>query len=188
MTSRCAAPLSDRVLTDYWVGELPADEAEAAEEHLFACAICAGRLGSLVSLADAVAELARRGRVSGVISRAVLNRLQRDGVRVRLYSLSPGETVPCAAFPGDDVVVVSMRGDFEGAPAATLTIGTVPGGPVFGSREDVPLSAREGEVLWATPSEIVRRSPPGPLALTLRSADAEQRLLGEYRLDHSAAE
>jgi hypothetical protein len=43
-------------------------------------------------------------RVSAIISRSLLNRTQRDGVHIRFYSLLPAETVPCAVFPGDDLV------------------------------------------------------------------------------------
>ena len=29
-----------------------------------------------------------------------------------MYSLAPGETVPCAVFPGDDLVVAALRADY----------------------------------------------------------------------------
>ena len=72
------------------------------------------------SLGAGLAALARRGHVAGVVSRALLNRIQRDGVQVRLYSLSPGERVPCAAFPGDDLLVLALRADFSRSEAVTV--------------------------------------------------------------------
>jgi hypothetical protein len=34
---------------------------------------------------NGLATLVRQGRVSGIVSRAILNRLQRDGVHVRMF-------------------------------------------------------------------------------------------------------
>jgi hypothetical protein len=93
-----------------------------------------------------LAALVRLGRVRGIMSRSLLNRLQRDGVRVRLYSLSPGETVPCAVIPGDDLVVTALRADFSAADAVTLSV-MGPGGSSIGRADDVPVSRLDGEVL-----------------------------------------
>ena len=66
------------------------------------------------ALGAGLADLVRRGHVAGVIPRALPNRIQRDGVHVRLFSLAPGERVPCAAFPGDDLMILVLRADFRG--------------------------------------------------------------------------
>ena len=115
MTPACRTPIPEETLLDYWAGDL-ADgyEMNQVEEHLFACGECSARLAQLVALGTGLGTLARQGRISGTVSRAVLNRLQRDGVHVRLFSLVPGETVPCAVFPGDDLIVTFLRADFSG--------------------------------------------------------------------------
>ena len=92
------------------------------EEHLFACGDCSARLDQMAALGAGLATLVRQGRVSGIVSRAILNRLQRDGVRVRMFWLAPGETVPCAVFPGDDVIVTALRADFSGVDTVTLSV------------------------------------------------------------------
>ena len=120
-------------LSDYAAGDLPEAEAAAVEEHLFACSECAGRLERLTSVAGAIVALARRGRISGIISRPLLNRLQRDGVNVRVFSLTPGETVPCAAFPGDDLVVAALRADFSGISAVKLSVSQAAQGSIAGN-------------------------------------------------------
>ena len=91
MTPRCDAPVSDADLLDYWIQAMPEMDAGQIEEHLFSCGECTARLDAMASLGAGLASLARLGRVSGIVSRALLNRLQRDGVHVRMYSASPGE-------------------------------------------------------------------------------------------------
>jgi hypothetical protein len=183
----CRAPMADATLLDYWVGEpLDDDEMGRVEDHLFACGDCSARLQQLVALGAGVATLARQGRIHGIVSRAVLNRLQRDGVHVRIFSLLPGETVPCAVFPGDDLIVTLMRADFSGVGAVTLSV-TGPGGEPLNRYEDVPVAAPLGEVLWATPAALVHQMPSMRLELTLTSAGDTPMPLGHYVLEHHAS-
>jgi hypothetical protein len=185
MTDRCPAPIADETMVDYWSGGLTSQQSETIEEHVFGCGACAARLEAVASLAAGIASLSRRGRLSGIISRATLNQLQRDGVRVRVYSLAPGEVVPCAVFPDDDLVVTSMRGDFAGLDTVTLSV--TASTPVFGAvLDDVPVSAAEGELLWATPGSVIRQMPTARVTLTVKAAGANGRRIGEYVLDHSA--
>jgi hypothetical protein len=135
-------------------------------------------------MAAAVTSLARQGRVTGIISRATLNQLQRDGVRVRLYSLFPGDVVPCAVFPDDDLIVTALRGDFAGVDAVTLA---VTGAPTLKGivLDDVPVSAAEGELLWATPGSLIRQLPAARVTLTVTAGREDRRQIGEYVLDHT---
>ncbi len=185
MTGRCDAPIRDEALLDYWCGDAQADGNHHTEEHLFACGDCAGRLERLTSVAGAIVALARRGRISGIISRPLLNRLQRDGVNVRVFSLTPGETVPCAAFPGDDLVVAALRADLSGVSAVKLSVSQAGQGSIA-EIIDIPAPVPDHEVLWATPGSRVREMPSTRLRLTLSVAGGDGRLLGEYQLDHSA--
>ena len=187
MMPRCQAPIPDGTLLDYWARDLAdGDETDRVEEHLFACGDCSARLHRLAALGTGLATLVRQGRVSGIVSRALLNRMQRDGIHVRMYSLVPGETVPCAVFPGDDLVVAALRADFSGVDAVTLSV-TGPGDSPSGEIDDVPVSGPDGEVFWATPAAVVRQMPSMRLQLTLASAGATRAELGRYVLDHSAS-
>jgi hypothetical protein len=187
MTVRCDAPVSDEDLLDYWTEAIAGPDAERIEEHLFSCAGCAARLDAMASLGSGLAALVRRGRISGIVSRSLLNRMQRDGVQVRQYTLSPGETVPCAAFPGDDLLVVSLRADFAGSESVSLSV-TGPADAAFGYIGDFPVSRGDAEILWATPGERVRRMPSARLRLRLTSGSPEAPVLAEYELDHTAVE
>ena len=187
MMPRCQGPIPDETLLDYWARD-PADgdETDRVEEHLFACGECSARLHRLAAFGPGLATLVRQGRVSGIVSRALLNRMQREGIHVRMYSLAPGETVPCAVFPGDDLVVAALRADFSGVEVVTLSV-TGTEDPPSGVIDDVPVSGPNAEVLWATPAAIVRQMPSMRLQLTLASAGATCAELGRYVLDHSAS-
>lgn len=184
MTATCQAPIPDETLLGYWVGDAPPEEVESVETHLFGCGSCTERLGELASMAKGLAALARRGGLSGIVSRTLFNRMQRDGLRVRLYALSPGETVPCAVFQDDDVVVASMRADFSKVQTVTLSV-TGPDDVPVARFTDIPVDADEGEVFWALPGDVVRQMPSTRLALTLTSAADEQAVVGEYVLEHT---
>jgi hypothetical protein len=187
MMPRCVAPISDGTLLDYWARDLAeGHETDRLEEHLFGCGDCSARLHRLATLGAGLAALVRQGRVSGIVSRALLNRMQRDGVHVRMYSLVPGETVPCAVFPGDDLVVTALRADFSGVDAVTLSV-TGPDDSPFSQIDNVPVSGPDAEVFWATPAAIVRRMTSMRLQLTLASAGATRAELGRYVLEHSAS-
>ena len=187
MMPRCQAPIPDGTLLDYWARDLAdGDETEPVEEHLFACGDCSARLHRLAAFGPGLTTLVRQGRVSGIVSRALLNRMQRDGIHVRMYSLEPGETVPCAVFPGDDLVVAALRADFSGVDALTLSV-TGTGDSLFAQFEDVPVPGAGGEVFWVTPAAVVQEMKSMRLQLTLASAGAAPAELGRYVLEHQAS-
>jgi hypothetical protein len=187
MMAECQTPIAEGTLLDYWAHDLAdGDETDHVEEHLFACGDCSARLDRLTSLGTALTTLVRQGRVSGVVSRALLNRMQRDGLHVRMYSLAPGETVPCAVFPGDDLVVTALRADFSAVDAVSVSV-VGPGDSPFSQLDNVPVAGPDSEVLWATPAAVVRQMPSMRLQLTLASAGDTRAELGRYVLEHSAA-
>ena len=187
MMAPCPAPIPDATLLDYWAGDLAdGDETNRVEEHLFACGSCSARLSQLVALGGGLATLARQGRISGIVSRSIVNRMQREGVHVRTFSLLPGETVPCAVFPGDDVIVTQLRADFAGVDAVTLSVTGHESAP-FRRFDDVPVSGPFAEVIWVTPAALVQQLPSMRLELTLTSAGAAGTELGRYVLEHSSS-
>lgn len=184
----CSAPISERTLIDYWANDLiDADDADRIEAHLFACGDCSARLEQLAAVGPALARLVKDGRISGIVSRTILNRLQRDGAHVRMFSLVPGETVPCAIFPGDDLVVTALRADFSGVDALTVSV-KQPGGSLFAEFDDVPVPGPGGEVLWATPAAVVREMPSMRLEISLVSTGVTPAELGRYVLEHQSGQ
>ena len=185
MTPPCHAPVSDDDLLEYWTDALEGADVERIEDHLFSCGDCAARLEAMVSLGDGLRTLVQQGRVSGIVSRSLLNRMQRDGVKVRQYSLSPGERVPCAAFPDDDLLVIALRANFAGAGNVTLSI-TGQDDELISRISDVPVSPADSEILWGAPGEIIRRMPSTRVHMSLVSGAPGGETIAEYELDHTA--
>jgi anti-sigma factor RsiW len=186
MTATGCERISLADLSDYAAGDLPDAESAALEEHLFACAACAARADALEALVRGIKAAVRSGEVDGFVTDTILNRLSREGVRVRSFTLSPGAVVPCAVWEGDELMALRLRGDFSGATEVTL-VQRQAGTEV--SRISAPLALDvHGEVIVAASASLVRQLPVVELdlVLTARIGD-EERAVGEYRLVHGGA-
>jgi hypothetical protein len=180
-------------LVAYWLGEPPGSDApgapaatpEAVEEHLFGCAACVVRLETVEAVVAAVRARGPDGHVSTVLPGALMNRLARDGVHVRTYTLRPGEVVPCAVAAGDDLLVARLTGDFSGAGRLDVTIAA---GPLMERIRDVPVNRAHGEICIGETGDRVRTWPTMRLVFRVLDVGAGgERTLGEYVLEHHAA-
>jgi hypothetical protein len=183
----CAAPLPLATLVDYWAGELaPADEA-AVEEHLMACAACAGRAERLGRLAAATRALIARGQVPLVLTPALLARLEREGVRIRRHVVEAGGQTRCTAGPDDDLIAVALRAPLRAGERVDLAYLEAPAGLELGGRwTDVPVDLARGEVVFAERGDAIRALPAGRARLALYGVGpAGERTLGEFTLLHT---
>jgi anti-sigma factor RsiW len=172
-------------LTDYTAGELPDAEAAAIEEHVFSCADCAAGAAELDELVRASLAAVRSAAVGGFVTDAVLNRLARDGVRVRSFALSAGGIVPCAVWDGDELMALRLRGDFTGASEITLSQ-RVAGAEV--SRATGHVAVAHGEIIYALPAAWVRQLPVVHVDVLVTSHEnGEERAIGSYRLVHEGS-
>lgn len=182
----CAPPLPLATLVDYWAGELAADEAGQAEEHLFACAGCSGALAWVAALAGAVGPLVRRGRVPLLLTPALFERLERDGVRLRHHAVHPGGRTPCTVGPDDDLLVTWLRGDFRAGERVDLEF-LDPGGSFAQRVEDVPVYHERGSIALAERADVIRAASIPVYVMRLHGVSlAGQRTIGEYTLVHTA--
>jgi anti-sigma factor RsiW len=184
------APRCDRIaladLTDYAAGELPEMEAATLEEHLFSCAECSARAAELDGLVRAIAPAVRLAEINGFITDAVLNRLSREGVRVRTFTLSPGAIVPCAVWEDDEVMVLRLRGDFGAAGEFTLSQ-RVAGNEVVRVTGEITASP-QGELLHAIPAAWVRQLPAVNVEVSLTAIEGgQERPVGSYTLVHGGS-
>lgn len=187
MSAPSCVRAGSQALTDYLAGDLTPDEEAAFEAHLFSCGACTRGLVELEPIAHGIAQSMRKAEVGGLVTDEVLNRLAREGVRVRTYALSPGDIVPCAVWEGDEMMAVRLRGDFAGLSTVTL-IRRVSGEEV-GRAEDLPVAAGRTEIIYATPAGIVRELPSVDIEFTVTRGDSgAEQTIGTYTLRHTALE
>jgi anti-sigma factor RsiW len=170
-------------LTDYAAGELPEAESAAVEEHLFSCADCGARAAEFEALVRAIRPALRSAEVGGFVTDAVLNRLSREGVRVRSYALSPGAVVPCAVWDDDELMALRLRGDFGGASEFTVSQ-RVAGTEVHRATGQVSAGS-QGEIIYVEPAALVRELPAAEVEVVLTGHHGgEEHRIGSYTLVH----
>jgi hypothetical protein len=173
-------------LTDYVAGELSDADAAAIEEHLFSCADCAERAAELDALMRAIPSAVRSGDPGGLVTDDILNRLARDGVRLRTFALSPGAFVPCAVWEDDEVMVLRLRGDLAGASEVTMSQ-RIAGDEVLRSTGPVAAGSR-GEMIYTLSAAWVRQLPVVNVEIFLTAQEnGEERTIGRYTLVHEGA-
>lgn len=187
MTGPSPCPPGDAV-ADYWSSDLPAEAVAELEAHIFDCAACAAKAAAAGALAHGIAEIVRAGRVQAVVTDHVLNRLARDGVRIRSYVLEPGAVVPCAIWAEDDLVAVRLRADFSGYTSVSV-VTTLEGGGVE-RVDEVPVHAGTREIVEVIPARHLRDLRQMAVRLALLGATGEgtaDQPIAEYVLAHAGA-
>ena len=169
-------------LTDYAAGELPEAETAAIEDHLFSCAECAARAAEFDALVRAIPPAVRLAEIGGFMTDAVLNRLSRDGARVRTFTLSPGAVVPCAVWDDDELMALRLHGDFAGATEFTMSQ-RVAGTEVV--RATGQVASSQGEIIYVVPAAWVRQLPVVEVEIELTAHEGDvERPIGSYTLIH----
>jgi len=182
--SSCPSPLADDLVLDWWTGDLGAAEARRVERHLLSCGACSARAELLPALAEGVRTLVREGRLPSVLSPTVVERLQRDGRRIREYRVAPGGGVQCTVGPDDDVVLARLSARFGGVTRVDLVRQS--GNAPEERYTDLPFDAAATELIFAPPMDMLRAMPASVEIMRLLSVEPQgERLLGEYTFNHS---
>jgi hypothetical protein len=108
---------------------------------------------------------------------------------VRTYALGPGESVRCAVWADDDVLVARLRGDFTGITSVDAEM-RFDSGEEWQQVTDVPVRDGTTELVLALPASLVRKAPNAPMRLTLRGSVAgasSSNVLAEYVFHHEGA-
>jgi len=184
------APECDQIglaeLTDYAAGDLGEAETAALEAHLFTCAECGARAAAFDGLVRAIPPAVRTMDVGGFMTDAVLNRLAREGVRVRTFALAPGAVVPCAVWEDDELMALRLRGDFGSATEFTL-LQRVGATELVHVTSEVTPSAH-GELIYVMPADSIRQLPVVNVEILLTAlAGGESRPVGSYTLVHGGS-
>src|SRR5690349_5970652 len=108
---RCATPIDAQVLTDYWLGALPAPQEEAIEQHLFECDDCGDRLRTQMALAESLRVLVQSGTLRVVVDDVALERAGVRGQRIREHVAAPADRIQCTVSADDDYLVARLGAD-----------------------------------------------------------------------------
>jgi anti-sigma factor RsiW len=184
------APRCERLtlaeLTDYAAGEVTENETAAIEEHLFSCGECGARAAELDALVRAIPPAMRSAEVGGFATDTLLNRLARQGVRMRTYALSPGSVVPCAVWDGDELMALRLRCDPGEAREITLTQHVA--GSEVGRATGQVAAGSPGEIIYTLPASWVRELPVAEVEVRLTAREGgEERPIGSYTLVHGGS-
>jgi hypothetical protein len=182
--SACAAPISDGALLEWWTGEIPAAARRSVEQHLLACDGCSGRLRLVQELAEGIGSLLRGGELPAAVVPAVVERLRRDGRRIREYSVGAGGAVQCTVSPEDDLVLARLGADLRGVSRLDL-VSRLDDGPEV-RLADLPFDSEAGELVFFPPVDVLRARPASVERFELRAVSPDgERLLGRYAFHHT---
>ena len=182
----CTHPIEPAVLADYWLAELPKSEESAVEEHLMGCESCSRELEHVAALASGVRKLARQGALKMVLTQEFLDRMAKDGLRIREYAPRPGGSVQCTVTAEDDFLVSRLAADLRGIERLDLVLCDAVGT----ERQrfaDIPFrAAADASVFLNYPVSIARQEPAYTLIMKLLAVTPEdERLIGEYSFHHT---
>lgn len=180
----CGTPLTDEVQLAWWTGEATSADRRRVEEHLLGCAACAARLRFLERLSEGIASLLAGGHLSTATAPVVLERLRRDGRRIREYAVPPGGAVQCTVGPDDDLLLARLGADLRGVARLDL-VTRVDDGPEQ-RFADLAFDPEAGELLLLPPVHLVRVRPASVERMELRAVSPEgERVLGRYAFHHT---
>lgn len=183
MSGACTRPIADDALLDWWAGELPGVGGRRVEEHLLSCGECSTRAGAVHEMVEGVGQLVREGALSMAVLPAVVERLRREGRRIREYRVLPGGGVQCTVGPEDDVVLARLVADLHDVARVDL-VAPLGEGPEL-RFTDLPFDPAAGEVIFAPPADVLRAQPAHLERFRLLAVGPQgERLLGEYTFDH----
>jgi hypothetical protein len=172
-------------LADYWLGDVSPEDEAAIEEHLFECSQCSDALGWIARFGEALKAAARQGNVGMLVTPEFVERLVREGFRVRTYAPPSGGEVQCTVTKADDLLMGQLRADLSSARRIDAVVSSESGTMNF-RIEDVPFRAvAESELVWNQPMAMARASGKDVMVIRLVEATEGDRVLAEYTFRHS---
>ena len=182
----CASPIEAVLLADYWLADLRPAEESAIEEHLMGCETCSRELEHIVALASGIRKLARQGALKMVVTEEFLDRMAREGRRIRQYAPPSGGSVQCTVTSADHFLVSRLAADLRGVERLDLVLCDAAGN----ERQrfaDIPFrAAPDASVFLNYPVHIARQEPAYTLIMKLMAVTPQgDRLMGEYSFHHT---
>jgi hypothetical protein len=130
-------------LVDLWAGDLPPDEIQAVEEHIFRCDECAAAEAHLGRLIGAIEQM-----IPPVLSHLRRDRLLGQGMRILHTPVEVGLPASARFAPEVDLLVHVLHGDLSQADRVDLEM-VGQNGVTYLDFQMVPFDPKAGEVLVA---------------------------------------
>jgi hypothetical protein len=86
VSPQCPTPVAWETLVAYWAADLAADEQDALEAHLMACASCSAQSRRVAEITEPL-----RHALPPLLAPEHLARLRSKGLRIRENPIAPGE-------------------------------------------------------------------------------------------------
>lgn len=183
--SSCLTTFPPDTLIEYWLGELAGANEAQFEEHLFACEHCTERLRGVAQLAGDIRSALRDGKVHAITTPSFIDRLHRDGMRIREYRLQTGDSVECTVTPHDDLVVAHLRAPLRGVRRLDLLVRDITAG-TSQRMHDVAFDPATNEIVLMSNVTQLRQMDVTTVSVELLATDnAGERAIGEYTFNHS---
>jgi len=177
----CPSPIPYETLVALWAGELTGADADAVDEHLFACDRCAAASEQLGVVLATMREL-----IPPVMTRAQRDQLAARGLRILDLAFDPGARGEATFARELDLLVFTLRGDFAGAERVDVEVG-VEGLPPVMECLHVPFDPARGEVLIACQQhfrDMAALYPGDPEFRVFATAAGTRRMVGSYVIKH----
>jgi len=189
MSTNCNAPIELDDLLAYRFGELDPAQSERVEQHYFSCDACSRRLEALERLGQWLTQAVRDGIISATVTPALLERVRRDGLRVRSYRVGAGEQVACTCAPTDDFVALHLILDVAASAAVDVAVAWTDlerGLDESRTVQDVARDPSSREVVLLFAARQIREFPRSHwrMQAIVRDTSGERRI-GPYTLNHT---
>ena len=183
---KCEHPIDAGALTDYWLGSLTGADEEAVEEHLFGCDECGAQLREVIALAEGVRDVARAGNLLMIVTDEFLERVAREGSRVREYAPPRGGSVQCTVTKDDDFLIGRLQADLSTTQRLDLSICDRRGVETL-RLMDIPFRRESNGVAFQQPIGYAKAAPSETMIARLVGFDdaGTEKLVGEYTFIHT---
>jgi hypothetical protein len=174
----CTSPVPFETLVAWYAHELSESDADALEQHLFACDACAAASEELGLLIGGLREV-----IPPAISSALRERLAASGHRILFTPCTPDATATARFAPDVDLMVHALRGDLSRAERVDVEI-LGGAGDVRVSLEEIPFERDEVLLVCQRHYRHMFGEAEQPTFRVLATEGGEKRKVGDYLVIH----
>lgn len=166
----CATRVSHDELVRYWAGDLTPSELERIDEHLMGCEPCSAESARLSAVVEAL-----RALIPPSITRAKLERLRAQGLRITENTFAPGAREQLVFSSETDLLIHRLTGlDLTRVERVSLTVRAESTGQVMMEEPNAAFDVEEG-VLIACQRHYAVLPPDTVFELRAREASGAER-------------